>query len=223
MNRLFLMLLVALCGCPSPRAGAPIEARIAVEEFQVPHDAVVERYSRPTDPLGMRFAQLLAERLTRIGYQAIAVPRGQPLQGDFNVTGRIAEIDGGNTAKRVLIGMGVGHSEFDVYGTVTRGNGTVVGQFTESRAGGGWGEQAAVEGAMQKTIHEIGLMIYTGHYLRNAPNGRPAAEAMKEPKAVAATASTTEERLRALERLRDDRAITAEEYAAKRRAILEAL
>src|SRR5262245_28208723 len=83
----------------------------------------------------MKYAQVPAERLNHIGYQAVAVPQDIPLTGDLNVTGRIAAVRGGNTAARVLVGFGAGHSEFDVSGTVTRADGTLVGDFTESRAG----------------------------------------------------------------------------------------
>jgi hypothetical protein len=170
----------------------------------------------------MRYAQILSEQLTRLGYQAVAVPRDATPTGDLTVTGSVAEINGGNTAKRILIGFGAGRSEFDVYGRVTRADGSVVGEFTESRAGGGWGEQAALEGAMRRTAILIGRMIYTGDYRRNAPEERPGAKAFNASHAPSVAASTTvEQRLQTLDRLRAEGAITSSEYEAKRRAILE--
>lgn len=217
-----LALVVALSGCPTPRTGTPPGATIAVQQFAVPESAVIQRYGRAPEQVGMRFAELLAERLDRLGYSATAVPAGFPLQGDYHVTGSIAEIDGGSTAKRLLFGAGAGRTEFDVRGTVTRADGTRVGDFTESRAGGGWTQDGALDSAMQRTINMIARMIYTGTYLRNAPQGRPGAEPETAAAAGAAKAPT-EERLRTLERLRADGTITAEEYEEKRRAILSEL
>jgi hypothetical protein len=171
----------------------------------------------------MKYAQVLAERLTGLGYQAVAVPEGSPLTGDLNVTGSVAEIDGGNAAKRVLFGFGAGRSEFDVSGTVTSVDGKVVGEFTESRIGGGWGEEGALENAMERTAQLIGRMIYTGDYRRNAPAERPAAKAFAAGQAAPAAAATVQDRLRTLETLRAGGTITPQEYEAKRRAIIDGL
>jgi hypothetical protein len=125
------------------------------------------------------------------------------------------------------LGFGAGRSEFDVIGKVTRADGTIVGEFSESRAGKGWGEEGALEGAMQRTINMIGRMVYTGGYQQNAPADRPAGKAYRDGVASANAATsapaTAEERLRALDRLRADGMVTPEEYEAKRTQILEAL
>jgi hypothetical protein len=198
-----------------------------VQEFDIPRTAVVERYSGPSTQVGMKFAEMLAARLTRLGYKATAVPAGTPLAGELRITGHILEVDGGSAAKRFFVGYGAGRSEFDVIGRVTRADGSVVGEFTESRAGGGWGEEGAIENAMERTINVIGRMVYTGNYQRNAPANRPAAVAYRDgvsPQTSNAPAQpTAEERLRALDRLRADGMVTPEEYDAKRTQILEAL
>lgn len=225
-NFLAVCLAFGLAGCPTPRTGAPIGATVAVQEFDIPRDAVVERYSGPRDQVGMKFAELLARKLTHLGYQATAVPLGTPLEGDLRITGHILEVDGGNTAKRVLLGFGAGRSEFDVIGKVTRADGIIVGEFSESRAGKGWGEEGALEGAMQRTINMIGRMVYTGGYQQNAPADRPAGKAYRDGVAspdAAPVPPTAEERLRALDRLRADGMVTHEEYEAKRAQILQAL
>jgi Domain of unknown function (DUF4410) len=220
--------LVILTGCPTPRTGAPDGATIAVQEFDIPRTATVERYSGPSTQVGMKFAELLVERLNHFGYKATAVPLGTQLEGDFRITGHILEVDGGNAAKRILVGFAAGRSEFDVIGTVTRADGMIVGEFTESRAGGGWTENGALENAMQRTINMIGRMVYTGNYQCNAPANRPAAVAYRdgvnpaEPAAASAQPSA-EERLHALDRLRADGLVTPEEYETKRTEILNAL
>jgi hypothetical protein len=193
-----------------------------VQAFEVPRGAIVERYSGNRDQIGVRFAELLVEKLNHLGYRAVVVPPDVEPQGDLIVSGSIAEADGGNTAKRVLLGFGAGVAQFDVVGTVKRSDGQVVGEFTESRAGNGWGEQAALEDAMRRSINMIGRMIYTGNYQRNAPKDRPAGMvATAAPQAPAQP--SVEERLRMLDRLRDDGLVTPEEYATKRSAILEDL
>jgi hypothetical protein len=224
---LAVCLALVLAGCPTPRTGPPAETTIAVQEFDIPRTAVVERYSGASMQVGMKFAEMLAARLTRLGYKATAVPAGTPLAGDLRITGHIMEVDGGSAAKRFFIGYGAGRSEFDVVGKVARADGTIVGEFTESRAGGGWGEEGALENAMERTINLIGRMVYTGNYQRNAPANRPAAVAYRDgvapaPNAVPAQ-PTAEERLRALDRLRADGMVSPEEYDSKRAEILEAL
>jgi len=214
---------LVLAGCGTKRSGVPEGTTIAVQEFEIPRSAVVERYSAPYQGLGMKYAQLIAERLTRLGYHATAVPAGVPLEGDLRVSGKIMEIDGGSAAKRALVGMGAGVAQFDVYGTVTRANGDVVGEFTESRAGGGWTNERAVENAMARTVNMLGRMIYTGVYSRNAPADRPAAQAYQAAASTVAALPTTEERLRSLDDLRAKGMITTEEYETKRRAILDEL
>src|SRR5512139_4164446 len=99
---------IFVVGCPTPRTGAPAGTTIAVQEFAIPREAVVERYSGPSEALGMKYAELLAKKLKGLGYEATAVPREVPLEGDLRVTGTIAEIDGGSTAKRLLVGFGAG-------------------------------------------------------------------------------------------------------------------
>src|SRR5262249_27374411 len=226
LDGISLALLVALSGCPTPRTGAPTGTSISVQEFAVPNDAVVRRYSGSLQTIGMRYAQILAEQLSGLGYQPVVVPRDAPLTGEPNITGSIDAINGGNTAQRIIIGMGAGHSEFDVYGTVRRADGSVVGEFTESRgANKGWSEEGAVENAMVRTAKLVSRMVYTGEYRRNGPPERPAAKAFAEshnPPAGTA-AATVEQRLQALERLRASGTITPAEYDAKRRAILESL
>jgi hypothetical protein len=172
----------------------------------------------------MTYARVLARRLTELGYSVTVVPRDVPLTGDLNVRGKITDVDAGSTAKRVLIGMGAGHSEFDVYGTVTKADGSLVGEFTESRAGGGWGEERAIEGAMERTAVTIGRMIYTGEYRRNAPPDRSSAKAFaaEQPTPTAMTGSVRD-RLQTLDALRADGTISDQEYQTKRRAILDGL
>jgi hypothetical protein len=219
-------MLVVLSGCPTPRTGAPSGTTIAVQEFVVPSDVVVRRYSGSLQTIGMRYAQTLAERLTGLGYQAAAVPQGAPTTGQLIVSGSIDEINGGNTAKRLLLGFGAGRSELDVYGTVKRADGSVVGEFTESRASTkGWSEEGAMDNVMERTAKQISRMIYTGEYRRNAPPERPAAKAFTEShNPTAATSQTTvEQRLQALESLRANGTITPAEYEARRRAILDSL
>lgn len=211
-----------LPGCRTPRSGAPEASTVAVRPFEVSRETIVERYSGRRDQIGVRFAELLVEKLNHLGYQAVVVPPDMEAQGDFIVSGRIAEADGGSTAKRVLLGFGAGVSQFDVVGTVQRSDGQVVGEFTESRAGNGWGEQAALEEAMKRSINMIGRMIYTGNYQRNAPKDRPAG-AIAAAAPQAAPQPSVEERLRMLDRLRDDGLVTPEEYATKRAAILQDL
>jgi len=219
---LLACLPLLLAGC-TPRSGAHEGATIVVQEFEIPRSAVVERYDAPHDHFGMRYAEMLAKRLTRLGYQATAVPAGVPLEGDLRVTGKIMEIDGGSTAKRLLIGFGAGTAQFDVYGSVTRADGSVVGEFTESRAGGGWSKDGSTENAMQRTVNVIAKMIYTGSYQRNAPQHRPAAEAYRAAASPTTDGSSTAERLQTLDQLRADGMVTPDEYQAKRRAIIDDL
>lgn len=204
----------------------PEASRIVVEEFAVPRTVVVERYSGPVDRIGLWYAEILAEELNHMRYEATAVPRGTATSGALTVSGSVAEVDGGSTAKRVLFGFGAGRSEFDVWGKVTDGDGRMLGEFTESRAGGGWGEEDAIEKAMRRTAKLVARMIYTGQYRRNAPKERPAAQAfaaaaVQEPPPAAVP--TAEDRLRALERLHADGIVTPEEYAKKRQEILQGL
>jgi hypothetical protein len=145
-------MVLALVSCGTPRAGLPAGATIAVQEFDIPRSAVFERYTGAKGTVGMRYAELLAQHLTRLGYEATAVPTGTPLQGDLRITGSILELDGGSTAKRVLVGFGAGHSEIDVYGTVTGADGKVVGEFSESRGSNkGWSQSGSIEHAMRRT------------------------------------------------------------------------
>src|SRR5262245_10239396 len=164
LRSLGMAMLVVLCGCPTPRSGAPPGTTIAVEEFVVPRDVVVRRYSGSPEAAGLTYAHVLAEQVTRLGYQAVVVPQGVPPTGDLVVSGRIAAIDGGNTAKRLLIGLGTGRSEFAVHGTVTRADGSSVGAFTERRTGDGWGEEGALGNAMGRSAKFVGQMISTGDY-----------------------------------------------------------
>jgi uncharacterized protein DUF4410 len=217
------VLAAALSGC-TVRSGPPAGTRIAVQEFAIPRDVVVQRYSGNYLGLGMQYAQFLVTRLTRLGYQAAVVPQGAPMTGDLNITGSIAEIDGGNATKRILLGAGAGHSEFDVFGTVTRADGRVLGEFTESRASsGGWTAEGSLEQAMQRTVNEVARMVYTGEYRRNAPADRPATKAFAASQAAPAAADTVETRIHALDRLLADGTITSAEYAAKRAAIIDGL
>jgi cytochrome c-type biogenesis protein CcmH/NrfG len=105
---------------------------------------------------------------------------------------------------------------------VSRADGTVVGEFTESRAGGGWSSTRAIEAAMKPAVKNIGLMIYTGQYRRNAPAGRPAARAFQSATPVneRAETPTAMERLRTLDRLRAEGMVTPQEYESKRREIV---
>jgi hypothetical protein len=175
---LVLLAALAATGCTT-RTGAPERTKIAVQEFGVPRDVVVQRYSGRPEDVGMKYAEVLANELRWMGYEATAVPKGVPLEGDLLVTGQIAEMDGGNTAKRLLLGFGAGRSEFDVFGAVSKPEGTIVGEFTESRAGKGWSEEGALKGAMVRNAKLVARMIYTGNYARNAPDDRPAAKVFK--------------------------------------------
>ena len=127
-------------------------------------------------------------------------------------------------AKRFWLGFGGGRSEFDVLGRVYGPDGTLLGEFTESRAGGGWGEEGALRSAMERTANTVSEMIRTGAYRLNAPKGRPAAAAfLADHEGATAGAPPNEDRLRALEWLRTDGMLTEEEYKAKRQQILDAL
>jgi hypothetical protein len=193
-------------------------------------ELVVERYSGDPSPLGMRYAELLAARLKQLGYDATAVPTGAQLADQLVVTGTVAEIDGGNAAKRMLFGMGAGRAQVDVYGTVTRPDGTIVGEFTDSRRGNSLSEGGSITEAMERTINTISRMIYTGQYRRNAPESTSAAKQFKESMAATAATAPTQpatrsvsDRLHELDKLRQDGMVTEHEYEQRRAAILEAL
>jgi len=224
LSRVVILGCATICACARTPRSVPPGTKIAVQAFAISHEAVIERYSGSPDAVGMRFAELLAARLKELGYDAVAVPHDVPLEGDLRVTGTVADIDGGSTAKRVIWGMGSGGAEFDVFGAVHKDDGTLVGEFTESRRNyRGWGEDAALDGAMERTINMIARMIYTGQYRRNAPPDRPGAQQFKASVAASAATPNTEDRLRALDRLRDNKMISPDEYDAKRREILKDL
>jgi hypothetical protein len=139
-------------------------------EFPLAAGAKVEDFDGDPDSVGMNIAQKIAEELNDEDFHAVAVPKGtEPPPSDLRVTGEVTNIDGGNTAARVLVGWGAGDAVVGAQGHVTRADGGVIGIFSEEKLGAGkWipGQEAAVRSAAERVGEEIAL---SASYLGGLP------------------------------------------------------
>jgi hypothetical protein len=230
---LTMLAFFLVTGC-SARPLAPPIGKIVVREFEI-GDAItaVSRFGPATEHLGMVPAEQIARYLAARDRNAEAVPASAPPDGDLLVSGRITRIDGGNRALRALIGFGAGGSTCAVQGQVTRADGTPVGTFNLQRkrkaTGYFWaryGESAErqITACLRSIGTTIGVMVDQGRYDGGTPaylQVVPAAAA--PPPQLQPSRGTATDRLRELDRMRQQGLLTEEEYREKRQRIIEEL
>jgi len=165
--------MAAGCGGPKGRAvpGQQISGEpVSVVEFTT--EGAWVNYDEPYDTFGLALASEIAAELRNRGHRAEVVRAGgTPARGTV-VRGRVALIDGGSRAARVLIGFGAGGGRFAAEGEVMRADGTQLGTFRDERVASGmanmWGGSA--RDLVQKCIRTVGRdiaeMIDTGQYRR---------------------------------------------------------
>src|SRR5439155_22231597 len=237
--------LLAIMGCGEHSSLVPKEGtKIAVVEFTVAPNARIERYNGNGAPLGMVIAKAVAEDLHENGdhLDDVAIPISVPPQGDLIVRGEIAHVYGGNVAVQMTVlictvcGWWTGNPMIGAQGTVERPDGTIVARFSdETRRGstilGRW--HPGVELTAARMGETIGDMVkdgaYKGGHVGNdgylAPAAIPAVTpVVNAPQAAGSPPHATDEaatRLRALDALRSQGLISADEYATKRQRILD--
>jgi hypothetical protein len=225
-----MVVLAVACGGPD----VPAERRkIAVVEFSVAPNAVIEDYGGNAASLGKSVAEAVAEEIRDDdAFDAQAIAQTVPPEGDLIVRGEITHVYGGNLAVRATVlvcwfcGWWKGDAVVGVQGEVVRRDGTAMGVFSEEKLGSAWGETSSVVVAAKAVGQEIGEMVKEGTYRGGHPGNdgylapvklaEPAAE--RPPLKVAEPAA---ERLRALDSLRAQGLISDAEYAEKRKQILQ--
>jgi hypothetical protein len=219
---LFLALAVYLAGCAKPRPNLlPTGTKVTIVEFGLADGVKVEDYNAPYDQLGADLAQVIAERLRRkkcctveVAPATVSAP-----EGDVIVTGEITRISGGSAAKRWLL-PGGGHSTFGAQGEVRKADGTKVASFSHERvARGAGGNVSSLHWALEVTGTDIGEMVWRGEYKGGRP-GSPGYLAQARAKEVP-TQRPAAERLRELDKLREQGLVNEDEYREKRRRIID--
>ena len=225
-----VVLLALACG-RSPHAAAQ-GSKIAVVEFSVAPNARIEAYRGDVASLGMPVAESIAEEISdHDAFDAQAIVKTVPPEGDLIVRGEITHVYGGNLAVRLtalvctFCGWWKGYAVVGVQGQVVRRDGTVVGVFSDEKVADAGGEASSVAAAAKRAGAEVGEMVREGEYRGGHPgnDGYLASVKVAEPSAAGAKpspASSPAERLRALDSLRAQGLISDTEYAEKRKQIL---
>jgi hypothetical protein len=213
-----IVLVAFACGC---HPDASVErTKVAVVEFSVAPNAVIEDYDGNAASLGMPVAEAVAEEIRdEDSFDAQAIAQTVPPEGDLIVRGEITHVYGGNLAVQMTVlfcwfcGWWKGEAVVGVQGQVVRRDGTVVGLFSDEKIGG------SAAKAAEEVGKKIGEMVKEAKYEGGHPgnDGYLAAPAATEP---AARQRTVSDRLQELDQLRAKGLISDEEYAAQRRRLI---
>jgi len=206
------LLAISLSGCePTIRRikpDSPLKKSVVVVRDFKADDAEVTNWDSPVAAYGAEFATQIVKALREAGVSAEkASDSAGTAAGRIVVEGQVTFVDGGNRGLRCFVGYGAGSASVGVSGLARIEDGRRVEEFAVER-GSSWYDVGddTLRRCIKAISYDIATMVTTGKFQMGEHKQR----------SIAA-------RLRELDRLREQRLVTPEEYERKRSSILNGL